>query len=503
MILDIRGKLKPYYVQTLAMIFFPGVKFPEGEAPSPNTPEGTVILDEDEREVRAAVTLRAGGRETAGSAAVAWDSAHGDRDRIRKMAAGEAFMRAGEAMTGIRPPWGMLTGVRPAKVASELLDAGLSPEEAADAIAGEYGASIRKARLAVDVSLAERRVITPEVRRACSVYVGIPFCPTRCAYCSFVSYASPGLLKLIPEYLEALMADIDGVFGVIRETGMRVASAYIGGGTPTILSADQLKRLLSKIREHADGFREFTLEAGRPDTITKEKLAAAAEFGVTRVSVNTQTLNGDVLAKIGRAHTPGMFREAYAVARESGIRDINVDLIAGLPYDTAASFRETVDGVVALDPENVTVHTFSVKKSSDFKAEGRFDPASAVAAESTDYAGAALPDAGYLPYYLYRQKNTVGNLENVGYAKPGHEGLYNIYMMEEVHSIFASGASAVTKFVSVPKEDGSVRIERIFQPKYPYEYLRDYREDGGERKRRALSEAAAAFFGEDPQKEEP
>ncbi|MBQ2546735.1 MAG: radical SAM protein, partial [Clostridia bacterium] len=355
MILDIRGKLKPYYVQTLAMIFFPGVKFPEGEAPSPDTPEGTVILDEDEREVRAAVTLRAGGRETAGSAAVAWDSAHGDRDRIRKMAAGEAFMRAGEAMTGIRPPWGMLTGVRPAKVASELLDAGLSPEEAADAIAGEYGASIRKARLAVDVSLAERRVITPEVRRACSVYVGIPFCPTRCAYCSFVSYASPGLLKLIPEYLEALMADIDGVFGVIRETGMRVASAYIGGGTPTILSADQLRRLLSKIREHADGFREFTLEAGRPDTITKEKLAAAAEFGVTRVSVNTQTLNGDVLAKIGRAHTPGMFREAYAVARESGIRDINVDLIAGLPYDTAASFRETVDGVVALAPENITV----------------------------------------------------------------------------------------------------------------------------------------------------
>ena len=275
---------------------------------------------------------------------------------------------------------------------------------------------------------------------------------------------------------------------------MRVASAYIGGGTPTILSADQLRRLLSKIREHADGFREFTLEAGRPDTITKEKLAAAAEFGVTRVSVNTQTLNGDVLAKIGRAHTPGMFREAYAVARESGIRDINVDLIAGLPYDTAASFRETVDGVVALDPENVTVHTFSVKKSSDFKAEGRFDPASAVAAESTDYAGAALPAAGYLPYYLYRQKNTVGNLENVGYAKPGHEGLYNIYMMEEVHSIFASGASAVTKFVSVPKEDGSVRIERIFQPKYPYEYLRDYREDGGAGKARALREAAAAFF---------
>ncbi|MBO7404501.1 MAG: radical SAM protein, partial [Clostridia bacterium] len=283
----------------------------------------------------------------------------------------------------------------------------------------------------------------------------------------------------------------------------RLASVYIGGGTPTILTADQIRRLLAKIREHAGDLEEFTLEAGRPDTITGEKLAAAVEFGVTRVSVNTQTLNGEVLAKIGRAHTPEMFREAYAIARESGVRDVNVDLIAGLPYDTAESFRQTVDGIVALDPENVTVHTFSVKKSSEFKAEGRFDPASAVAAESVDYSQSALCAAGYLPYYMYRQKNTVGNLENVGYAKPGHEGLYNIYMMEEVHSIFASGASAVTKFVSVPKEDGSVRIERIFQPKYPYEYLRDYREDGGEKKRRALREAAAAFFENDPQKEEP
>ncbi|MBO7403991.1 MAG: hypothetical protein J6V24_03430 [Clostridia bacterium] len=187
MILHIHGKLKPYYVQTLAMVFFPGVKFPEGEEPSPEIPEGTVTLDEDESEVRAAVTLRCGDRETSGSAAVAWDGAHGDRDRIRKMAAGEAFMQAGEAMTGIRPPWGMLTGVRPAKVASELLASGLTPDEAADAIAREYGASGSKARLAVDVSLAEGRIITPESRRACSVYVGIPFCPTRCAYCSFVS----------------------------------------------------------------------------------------------------------------------------------------------------------------------------------------------------------------------------------------------------------------------------------------------------------------------------
>ena len=289
------------------------------------------------------------------------------------------------------------------------------------------------------------------------------------------------------------------MFSVIRENGLKIASVYIGGGTPTVLSEDQLAVLLERIRKNLDAAgaapAEYTLEAGRPDTITPHKMKAAADFGVTRVSVNPQSLNPEVLAAIGRAHTPEMFFEAYRIARESGIRDINADLIAGLPADTPASFRETLDGIVALDPENITVHTFSVKKSSDFRAEGRFDPSSLTAALSVGYAEEALPGAGYIPYYMYRQKNTVGNLENVGWSKPGHEGLYNIYMMEEIHSILACGAHAVTKFVSVPALDGSVRIERLFQPKYPYEYLREYR-DGSRERLGALRNAARSFFGE-------
>ncbi|MBR5740930.1 MAG: radical SAM protein, partial [Firmicutes bacterium] len=221
-----------------------------------------------------------------------------------------------------------------------------------------------------------------------------------------------------------------------------------------------------------------------------------------RVSVNPQSLDPEVLRQIGRAHTPEMFYEAYAAARDGGIRDINVDLIAGLPGDTPEIFRRTLSSVIALSPENVTVHTFSVKRSSVFKAQGRFDPSSAAAAESVDSAGELLPDAGYRPYYMYRQKNTVGNLENVGWAKPDHEGLYNIYMMEEVHSIFSAGAAAVTKLVSLPKKDGSVRIERIFQPKYPYEYLRVAREKTAEKRTDALARAAEAFFAQEATEDE-
>jgi len=288
--------------------------------------------------------------------------------------------------------------------------------------------------------------------------------------------------------------DIEGIFSVIRELDMRVTSVYIGGGTPTVLDAEGLRFLLDQITPHVSDLAEFTLEAGRPDTITAEKLKIAAEHGVDRISVNTQTLNDEILRKIGRAHSSEMFFDAYKAARESGIKNINVDLIAGLPYDTTESFMRTMDGVIALDPENITVHTFSVKRASEFKNEGRFDRQGYVAAESVDYSQLALTRAGYLPYYMYRQKNTVGNLENVGYAKPGHEGLYNIYMMEEIHSIFAAGASSVTKLVSLPDADGNVRIERIFQPKYPYEYLDMHEGDAAAEKLCKLRKSALEFF---------
>ena len=492
MILRINGQIKPYYVQTLAMIFFPGAKFPENEEENCDTVVIDVDLNEADGKVDASVTMKQGDRKSEGRASILLSES--DPEKSRKIAAGDAFMKAGRDFTGITPPWGILTGVRPAKVATDYLKKGYSPTDAARAISDEYFVSETKSKLAVDVAVAEDRLITDETRRECSIYVGIPFCPTRCAYCSFVSYTSPKLLKLIPEYLDALMVDIDGVFSVVKDLGMRVSTVYIGGGTPTVLDAEGLSRLLGKIREHASSLDEFTCEAGRPDTITPEKLSVISSYGVDRISVNPQTLNGEVLEKIGRAHTTDMFYKAYENARSAGIKNINVDLIAGLPYDTTESFKHSIDGIIALDPENITVHTFSVKRSSEFKTEGKFDPASVIAAESVEYSQSRLLESGYLPYYMYRQKNTVGNQENVGYAKPGHEGLYNVYMMEEVHSIFSAGASAVTKLVSLPDSEGNVRIERLFQPKYPYEYLDNFRGEKREEKLNELKKTSKEFF---------
>lgn len=491
MILRINGNIKPYYVQTLLMIFFPGAKFPEDEKETPDTVVASVDMTEDGGYVSAEVTLRQGEKKAFAATRASLD---GDADKKRKIAVGEAFMKAGGDFTSVTAPWGILTGVRPAKVASELMRGGCDAKTAAETISREYFVSPVKSSLAVSVAEAEVRIITDEIRRECSVYIGIPFCPTRCAYCSFVSYTSPKLLKMIPDYLTALCADIDGIFSVIDSLGMKVSTVYIGGGTPTVLTAEQMRILFSKIREHVSSLAEFTCEAGRPDTITAEKLRVAKEYGVDRISVNPQTLNDEVLKKIGRAHSTEMFYTAFETAREVGIRNVNVDLIAGLPYDTTESFMRSVDGIIALSPENITVHTFSVKRSSEFRTEGKYDPASKTAAESVDYSQKALSDAGYLPYYMYRQKNTVGNQENVGYSKPGHEGLYNIYMMEEVHSIFASGAGSVSKLVSVPDRDGNVRIERLFQPKYPYEYLDNFSGEEARRKLEEMKKISAEFF---------
>ena len=305
----------------------------------------------------------------------------------------------------------------------------------------------------------------------CSLYISIPFCPSRCSYCSFVSYTTPRLLSMIDEYLDAMLEEIDNTFEVINRIGLKVNTVYIGGGTPTTLDPHQLRRLLSKINEKLDvsSLLEFTLEAGRPDTITKEKLDVARELGVTRISVNPQTLNDDILNEIGRKHPAADFFEAYRTAKESGIRDINVDLIAGLPGDDFKSFSETLDGIIQLEPTNITVHTFCVKKASDVlrNNSGIYSLTGGDAAKSVSYSQLNTKFAGYKPYYMYRQKNTVGNLENVGFALPECEGKYNIYIMEELHTIFAVGAGSVTKMVD--REHNM--IERYFMPKYPYEYL--------------------------------
>ncbi len=458
------------------MVFFPGAKFGENEEESESNPVVTLhVTDVPEGGKRATVQMSFRGKTTYADETVFPDE-NIMGDRVAKIAEGRAVFGAGKAMFGHIPPWGILTGVRPAKVATELLSAGRTQLKTKQILRDEYFLNPQKAALAVSVASREMKLVRKMEQGLCSVYISIPFCPTRCAYCSFVSYTSSRLLSLIPDYLKKLVLDIRDMFATIRELGLRVATVYIGGGTPTTLSPEQLYFLLSEISAQVDtaSLMEFTMEAGRPDTITKEKLLIAKEHGVSRISVNPQILSDEILESIGRRHTVEDFFRAYEIAQTVGIRDINVDLIAGLPGDNFANFSYSIDKIIELAPSNITVHTFCVKKASDVLREnnGVYSLTGGDAAKCVSYSQLKTKFAGYHPYYMYRQKNTVGNLENVGYAKDGAEGMYNVFMMEELHSIFAVGAGAVTKLVDYRQPgQGKSRMQRLFTPKYPYEYL--------------------------------
>lgn len=479
MILNIDGYINKYYVQTLCMIFFPGASFGENEKPAKDIPEVYVkVYDKDDGFCTAYVSMKLNDRiceceETISRTEDVHVANH------ESVAVGRALFAAGKEMLGHIPPWGILTGVRPAKVAGNLLSEGLGINKSKKILRDEYFLAHQKAALAVNVASNEMKLLKKHEKNTCSLYISIPFCPSRCAYCSFVSYTTPRLLSMIDKYLDAIMVDLEETVAVINSLGLKIVTVYIGGGTPTTLNPKQLRRLLTRLKElvNTDILSEFTLEAGRPDTITKEKLEIAKEFGVTRVSVNPQTLCDDILREIGRKHTAEDFFKAYKIAKESGIRDINVDVIAGLPGDDFRNFSETIDKIIELSPSNITVHTFSVKKASDAlrKNSSIYSLTGGDASKSVAYAQLKTKFAGYKPYYMYRQKNTVGNLENVGFSIEGHEGLYNVYMMEEVQSIFAVGAGAVTKLVK--KSGNDVLIKRMFRKKYPYEYLEEFNRD--------------------------
>ncbi len=476
MILRIEGDINTYYVQTLCMVFFPGATFGENEEPGNDVPEVSlkVYKDEDNSDV-AFVSIKLNDKVCEATARVAEDEELTIAEHSA-IAVGRAIFAAGKELLGHIPPWGILTGVRPAKIASGLMSNGKGVLRAKKILRDEYFLNYQKAALAVSVASNEGKILRKMEKNTCSIYVSIPFCPSRCAYCSFVSYTTKRLLSLIDDYLAAITDELDEIAKTIDKLGLKVTTVYIGGGTPTTLNEEQLTVLLKKINEVVDvtGLLEFTLEAGRPDTITKGKLDIAREYGVTRVSVNPQTLNDDILKEIGRHHTKADFYEAFRLAEESGIRDINVDLIAGLPGDDFKNFSETLDRIIELNPSNITVHTFCVKKAADVlkNNSGVYSINGGDAAKSVSYAQLNTKFAGYKPYYMYRQKNTVGNLENVGFSLEGHEGLYNIYMMEEVQTIFAAGAGAVSKLVIRDEENGKTKIKRIFNPKYPYEYLK-------------------------------
>lgn len=382
-----------------------------------------------------------------------------------------AFYRAGVEVLGKEPPWGAMTGVRPVKIPTKAMLAGATEAQAENILKHTYRVSPLRSKLAMEcakASLAVKRSLLPE---EISVYVGIPFCPTRCAYCSFISADVKHSLKLIDPFVEALVCEIKAAGDALKRGGIRVKSVYFGGGTPTTLSARQLEQVLSAMDEHIDlsGCVEYTVEAGRPDTITPEKMQILARHGVGRVSVNPQTMEDTVLRAMGRAHTARQIEEAYEVVRKAGDFMVNMDLIAGLPADTPDGFQRTLDKVLDMGPENITVHTLALKRGSTLTTGGFKNPLpdAAQVAEMLDYAWYRLDRENYKPYYLYRQKFMSGSFENVGWCMSGCESVYNICMMEELQSILSLGGGGVTKLV----DSAAGKIERRANPKYPQDYL--------------------------------
>ena len=379
------------------------------------------------------------------------------------------------AYCGFTPKWGILTGVRPIKLL-RMITSRMGEKKGLDYFKTNMLVSPEKADLSLLTMHNEEKILSKSTPESFSLYVSIPFCPTRCSYCSFVSSSVEKTAKLIPRYLELLCKEIEHTAKVAADLKLRLMSVYIGGGTPTTLSAEQLRILLDTINHsyNLTSCSEFTVEAGRPDTITSEKLIALKDGGVTRISINPQTLNDEVLKTIGRRHTSEQTLSAFAMAREYGFDNINMDLIVGLPGDTVESFVSTLDRVITLDPECITVHTLSLKRSARiFQDENEpFSKDALAAGQMLDYADEQLLRYGYAPYYLYRQSRMVGNLENTGWAKPGFESPYNVFIMDETQTILACGAGAASKI----KDPNSDRLERIYDFKYPYEYINRFEE---------------------------
>ncbi len=366
-------------------------------------------------------------------------------------------------------PWGILTGVRPIKLLRRLMDKH-GQERALDYFANELRVSQRKCDLALVTEKAQRQILSLSAKDSFSLYISIPFCPSRCNYCSFVSQSIDKAKHLIDDYVTALCKELVYTADIARSLGLRLETVYMGGGTPTTLSASQMNRVLTTVRENFDlsTCREFTVEAGRPDTITKEKLLVIKDNGVDRISINPQTLNDEVLELIGRRHTAKETIDAYNLAVQCGFDNINMDLIAGLTGDTLESFVSTLDRIYELSPSSITIHTLALKRSA-FLSQSDNDCLVGirnVASDMMAYSQDKLLNGGYIPYYLYRQSRMAGNLENIGYSKQGAESLYNVYVMEETHTILACGAGAVTKL----RDYSSNHLERIFNHKYPYEY---------------------------------
>ena len=364
-----------------------------------------------------------------------------------------------------------MTGIRPVKKVTELIAQGKDYHEIKSLLSEKYEISEKKFKIAYMTAQNQIPILEKVNPKAVSLYISIPFCPTRCSYCSFVSHSMDSALKLIPDYVSALCRELELISRIISETDTEIDTVYFGGGTPSSLNPCDIATIMDCVRKNFDlsKVREYSFEAGRPDTITDEKLDIIKSFGADRISINPQTLNDDILLKIGRTHTSEQFFSAFEKARKAGFENINTDLIAGLPDESYESFKNTLEGIIRLSPESITVHTLTVKRSAYLFGTGL--KSLETVSDMIDHSISTLTDNGYMPYYMYRQKNTLSNLENIGYAKKGYESCYNIFIMDETQTIIGAGCSASTKLVY---PEG--KIVRIHNYKFPYEYINRFSE---------------------------
>ena len=453
--LTLIGHEDRYAVEQLQMALFP--EGSEGEAIS-SLHRGPVWLT-------ATAKITTGGRTVSASRRI---KAAEETVRLRRRALQQSYYLAAVRLLPAVPPWGALAGVRPTKITTKHMLEGGTPKSADRLMKDVYYVTEDRRRLAVDCSISTVNAAKLLQPSDLSLYVGIPFCPTRCSYCSFVSRTIGRKTELLESYLNALLKELEVTGRLLAESGKKVRTLYIGGGTPTTLSTPQMAYLLDAIRDSFDLSRciEFTVEGGRPDTLDLEKLRAIRAHGADRMSINPQTMEDHVLRACGRPHKAADVIRAYGEAVDAGFKAINMDLIAGLPADNFDGFRRSLDTVAALDPANITVHTLALKKGADlFEKRDGLSSAQEVTG-MVDYANEALRALGYKPYYLYRQKYMSGSFENVGWSRDGLDCLYNIYMMEEVHTILSLGGGGMNK-VNFP--DGS--LKRFHNPKFPEQYI--------------------------------
>ncbi len=470
MYLIIKNHKFQYETENLLRVFFPEKITVSEELPE----EGDYCLTELDGNL-ITVKIRIGEKELCQSRKYPLtDKVNGETDESyleRKLAL--AMFELLTDLTGYKPPWGILTGVRPAKLMSNLIRK-YGELWTLPYFINELRVSEEKTKLALSVAYKEEDITERSRPDSYSLYISVPFCPTRCSYCSFISHSNESAKKLIPQYVEKLCEELEITARIADGLGLRLESIYIGGGTPTVLTAPELKRLTDTVSANFDvaSVKEYTVEAGRPDCTDEEKLKVLKSCGCTRISINPQTFNDNVLEAIGRNHTAQMTVDCYNKARELGFDNINMDLIAGLPSDTVESFEQSLSQAIAMNPENITVHTLALKRSSNIVTESRQTNSAFAVTEMLERTQPMLLSAGYYPYYMYRQSKCLGNLENVGWAKQGKDCLYNVYMMEECHTVLAVGAGAVIKL----KAPEGTEIERIFNYKYPYEYISGFDE---------------------------